>query len=82
MADQTPKSDRRPINVSPAVKAEWSRYKTALEREEGRSVTDDRLVGAFLRGVPLWQADQMVRAYNRHPFGEQVDVDDEPGGDD
>ena len=57
--------ERKQINVSPAVKEHWASYKLALKAQEGRSATDDELIGAFLEGVPLWQADLMVGAYLR-----------------
>lgn len=70
MSDRTP---RKPINLSPAVKSRWDEYKAALKREEGRSATDDEIVGALLEGVPLWQADLMLRTYLRHSADEPVD---------
>jgi hypothetical protein len=65
MADQTPRK-RSNIVVSPTVKKEWDDWKTALEQEEGRSATDSEIIGALVKGVPLWQADLMVRTYIRH----------------
>ncbi|HEX5955580.1 MAG TPA: hypothetical protein VFY37_06570 [Solirubrobacterales bacterium] len=60
------------------MKAKWESYKTALQREEGRTATDDEIVGAFLLGVPLWQADLMLRAYLKHPLDIQADDEEIP----
>jgi hypothetical protein len=57
--------ERKQINVSPLVKEHWATYKLALKAREGRAATDDELIGAFLDGVPLWQANLMVGAYLR-----------------
>jgi hypothetical protein len=70
MAERTA---RKILNVSPAVKAQWDQYKAALQREEGRAATDDDMVGAFLNGVPLWQADLMLRAYLRRSAGQSTE---------
>lgn len=64
---------RKPINLSPTVKRRWDAYKAALESTEGRRATDDDIVGAFLEGVPLWQANLMIGTYIR---GHDIPLDD------
>lgn len=80
MADQTQRK-RSNIVVSPAVKKEWDDWKMSLEREEGRAATDSQIIGALVQGVPLWQADLMVRAHIRHTpdtQGDDRDTEEDP----
>ena len=62
MAPRT-KSKRAQIEVSPAVKSQLQDYETALQRDFNRRANASELLGAFLVGVPLWQAEAMLRAH-------------------
>jgi hypothetical protein len=68
MADQT---KRGMVALGPSVRDELNEYRAALQAQQGRGATQGELVGAFLRGVPLWQADLMVRAYMTHTRPEE-----------
>jgi hypothetical protein len=65
MPDRTAKSDRAVISLSPAVRDALNRRLKDLASIEGRSATQDQLIGALLAGVPLWQAEIMLRTYIR-----------------
>ncbi len=65
MADRTRSTDRAVINVSPATRDKLNEVLAALEAQEGRTATQEQLIRALLEGVPLWQADLMLRAYTR-----------------
>jgi hypothetical protein len=71
-------TDRKHINLTPPVKDRWDAYKKDLQGREGRSATDDEMVGAFLHSVPLWQADLMIGAYLR---SSQHQTEDQIGSD-
>jgi hypothetical protein len=49
--------------VAPAVRKALNDKIAALATLEGRSATQSDLIGALLEGVPVWQADLMLRAY-------------------
>ncbi len=56
-------SDRASINLSVGVRDALNERLDALSAVEGRFATQDQLIGALLAGVPLWQADLMLRTY-------------------
>jgi hypothetical protein len=63
VAERTEAPNRASIEVSPAVKKRYNDYKSELRQRFNRSATDSDLVGAFLDGVPAWQAEAMLAAY-------------------
>lgn len=72
MADRTGSTERASISVSPATRDRLNEVIDALARQEGRSTTQDQLIRALLEGVPLWQADLMLRSYTRLASAGQV----------
>lgn len=65
MPDRTAKPERASIGVTPTVRDALNERVAQLAAIEGRSATHSQLIGALLAGVPLWQADLMLRAYIR-----------------
>ena len=64
------------VDLGLVVRDKLTQYLSDLMAQQGRSATRGQLVGALLDGVPLWQADLMLRAYIMHtqepePAGDQ-----------
>jgi hypothetical protein len=54
--------------------------KAELQRIEGRRATHDEIIGALVAGVPLWQADLMLRTYTKQHIDSKDAVDEESDG--
>lgn len=65
------------LRVSVSTHERVATYISALTKETGRSATHDQLIGGFLLGVPAWQADLMIAAYNARTSVE-LDEGEEP----
>lgn len=65
MADRT-KQTRTTIEVAPSVKQQLNDYKRGLYSQMNRRATQEEIISALLSGVPLWQADVMLGAYQTH----------------
>lgn len=75
-------ADRTTIGVSSETRDLVADYRRRLRLYQGRSASNDQLLGALLEGVPLWQADLMVGAYVAYKAqsgAPELDEDD-PGG--
>jgi hypothetical protein len=57
--------DKTTVRLSVADKDELNELLGRLETEEGRSATQEQLVGALLHGTSPAQAEGMLRAYIR-----------------
>jgi hypothetical protein len=78
-ADKTDR-ERATVSLSPAVRDKLNEFIAALRQAEGRAATQDQLVGALLDGVPLWQADLMLRSYIKQAEDMQDADEDEQTG--
>jgi hypothetical protein len=74
MAERTPKPGRAPVNLTPPTRELLNGRLAELRATEGRYATQDQLIAALLEGVPLWQADLMLRTYiKQHPDSPRTD---------
>ena len=74
MADRT-KQTRTTIEVAPSVKQQLNDYKRGLYSQMNRRATQEEIISALLSGVPLWQADVMLGAYQTHGLSMDAPAD-------
>lgn len=73
VTDRTAKPDRASVNLSPAVRDALNSRLAELAAVEGRSATQEQLVGALLHGVPLWQLAVMLDTYIKQTASRNMD---------
>ncbi len=63
MPDRTDPKPKVPIEVPREIRDQLNAYKDDLYRVLRLRTTQGEIISALLSGVPLWQAEAMIRAY-------------------